>query len=70
MFVVNLADNISFYVDGELLSSVFKNPTDTVRTVAQIAPNVEYLWKDGTRLAPFDKEVSSSKQNSVLLVCI
>ncbi|KAK7575921.1 hypothetical protein V9T40_012207 [Parthenolecanium corni] len=54
--IVWTIDNISFFVDGELLSSVFKNPTDTVRTVAQIAPNVEYLWKDGTRLAPFDKE--------------
>ncbi len=51
-------DNLSFYVDNELLSAVLKTPQDTVRSVAKMPANNEYFWRDGSKLAPFDKEVS------------
>lgn len=52
------ADNIIFYVDGELISKTLNNPRDTVRSVAEVSPNAEYIWRSGTKLAPFDQEVS------------
>ncbi|XP_065220734.1 uncharacterized protein LOC135845823 [Planococcus citri] len=50
-------DKISFQVDGEDLGAIQPESDQTVRQIAGLPDNTEYIYKEGTnKLAPFDRE--------------
>lgn len=57
-FTAPLTGDIIFEIDGEVIAPVLGTEYSTVRDSVAVTENTEQIYKDGTSLAPFDKEVS------------
>lgn len=52
-----ISDDIIFQVDGENTTAILNGQYNTIRNAAGLPPNADYIYADGSMLAPFDKEV-------------